>query len=140
VPDGPRRIVVGVDGSDAAGRALDWAASEAIRRGEPLHLVAAWTVPLSLGYSFASSGPRVRDAAREALEQAAAEVRRRAPDLTLTTEAVELSPGPALVAAAKGADLLVVGSRGLGGFQGLLLGSVSQYCARHAECSVVIVR
>jgi nucleotide-binding universal stress UspA family protein len=95
---------------------------------------------MSLGYAFASSGPRVRDAAREACEQAAAEVRRRAPDLTLTSETVEQSPGPALVAAAKGAELLVVGSRGRGGFQGLLIGSVSQHCARHAECSVVIVR
>ncbi len=135
-----RRIVVGIDGSDPAERALDWAVSEAIRRDDPLHLVSAWMVPMTLGYAFTSSGPGVGDAARETCEQAAAEVRRRTSDLTLTTETVEQSPGPALVAASKDADLLVVGSRGTGGFHGLLIGSVSQYCARHAECSVVIVR
>ncbi len=66
------------------------------------------------------------------------------PALPLTSpcrgETSEQLPAPALIAAAKGADLLVVGSRGLGGFEGLLLGSVSQYCTRHAHCSVVVVR
>ncbi len=63
-----------------------------------------------------------------------------APDVTVTTHAHEENPAAALVAASKDADLLVVGTRGLGGFKGLLLGSVGQQCVTHAHCSVMIVR
>jgi nucleotide-binding universal stress UspA family protein len=132
--------VVGIDGSEPAERALDWAVAEASRRDAPLHLVTSWMFPMAPGYAFTATVPQVHEAAREVCEQAADDARRRAPQLHVSTEIVQQSPGPALVAASKDADLLVVGNRGLGGFEGLVMGSVSQYCARHARCSVVVVR
>jgi nucleotide-binding universal stress UspA family protein len=63
-----------------------------------------------------------------------------APDVVVRGEATEQPPGPALVKASRGADLLIVGSRGMGGFEELLVGSVGHYCMRRAACSVVIVR
>jgi nucleotide-binding universal stress UspA family protein len=140
VPEDPARIVVGIDGSEPSERALDWAVTEATGRGAPLHLVTAWMFPMAPGYAFTATVPQVHEAAGETCERAADEVRRRAPQLRVSTQTVQQTPGPALVAASEGADLLVVGSRGLGGFEGLLMGSVSQYCARHASCSVVVVR
>jgi nucleotide-binding universal stress UspA family protein len=140
VPEVERRIVVGIDGSEPAERALHWAVSEATLRDAPLHLVTAWMFPMALGYSFTATVPQIHDAAREACERAAEQVRQRAPQLRVSTETAQQEPGPALVAAAKDAELLVVGSRGVGGFEGLVMGSVSQYCARHAKCTVVVVR
>ena len=136
----PGRIVVGTDGSVQARRALDWAVAEAERTGGTLHLVTAWMFPMALGYAFTTTVHEVRQAAQDTVDRAVAHVAEVAPALTVTGETTEQPPGPALVAASKGADLLVVGSRGLGGFEGLLLGSVSQYCGRHAACSVVVVR
>ena len=138
--DAERRIVVGVDGSPSSGRALDWAIAEAQRTGGTLRLVSAWMFPMALGYAFTTTVHEVRDAAQDGVDRAVAHVAEVAPEITVTGETTEQPPGPALVAAAKDADLLVVGSRGLGGFEGLLLGSVSQYCTRHAACSVVVVR
>ena len=135
-----RRIVVGVDGSPSADRALDWAIGEASRCGATLHLVAAWLYPMAYGYSFSASVPEVQRESQRVVDDAVARVHAEAPDLTVTGELTQQTPGPALVAAAKDADLLVVGSRGRGGFEGLLMGSVSQYCSRHAACSVVVVR
>ena len=134
------RIVVGVDGSAPSERALDWAVGEARRSGGTLHLVSAWIFPMTVGYAFTTTVRDVSHAAQEILERAIARVAELAPDLEVTSVSTEQLPGPALVAAARGADLLVVGSRGLGGFEGLLMGSVSRYCSRHASCSVVVVR
>ena len=138
--DAAHRIVVGVDGSPQAQRALDWAVAEALRTGDTLHLVAAWMFPMALGYAFTTTVHEVSQAAQDMVDRAVAQVAEVAPELAVTGETTEQPPGPALVASSKGADLLVVGSRGLGGFEGLLLGSVSQYCSRHATCSVVVVR
>jgi nucleotide-binding universal stress UspA family protein len=140
VTDASRRIVVGVDGSRHSERALDWAIVEAQRTGDTLHLVAAWLFPMALGYAFTTTVHEVSEAAQDAVDRAAAHVAEVAPELTVTGETTEQPPGPALVAASKGAEMLVVGSRGLGGFEGLLLGSVGQYCSRHATCSVVVIR
>ena len=137
---GDRRIVVGVDGSPASERALEWAAAEAERSGASLSLLSAWLFPMALGYAFTTTVDDVRRSAQEAIDRAMARVAVVAPGVPVRGETVEQAPAPALVAAAAGAQLLVVGSRGLGGFQGLLLGSVSQYCTRHATCSVVVVR
>ena len=134
------RIVVGVDGSAPAEKALEWAVAEATRSGGSLHLVSAWLYPMAYSFAFTSTVPAVRHKAQETVDGAAARAREAAPALTVTAEVMEQAAGPALVAAAADADLLVVGSRGIGGFEGLLLGSVSQYCARHAPCSVVVVR
>jgi len=138
--DAERHIVVGVDGSSSSGRAIDWAIAEAQRTGDSLRLVSAWMFPMALGYAFTTTVHEVHDVAQDRVDRAAAHVADVAPEITVTGETTEQSPGPALVAAAKNADLLVVGSRGVGGFEGLLLGSVSQYCTRHAACSVVVVR
>jgi len=138
--DAERRIVVGVDGSRASERALDWAIVEAQRSGDTLRLVSAWMFPMALGYAFTTTVNEVREAAQDILDRATAHVAEVAPDVTVSSETTEQPPGPALVAASKGTELLVVGSRGLGGFEGLLIGSVSQYCTRHAACSVVVVR
>jgi nucleotide-binding universal stress UspA family protein len=138
--DPARRIVVGIDGSPPAERALDWAIGEAQRRAASLHLVAAWLYPMALGYAFTSTVADVRQGAQDAIDRALAHIDEVAPGIAASGETVEQQPAPALVAAAQGADLLVVGSRGRGGFEGLLLGSVSQYCTRHATCSVVVVR
>jgi nucleotide-binding universal stress UspA family protein len=140
MPGSERRIVVGVDGSPPSERALDWAVAEAQRTGAALHLVSAWMFPMALGYAFTTTVHEVRQSAQDVIDRAMAHVGEVAGDLTVTGETSEQAPASALIAAAKGADLLVVGSRGLGGFQGLLIGSVSQYCARHATCSVVVVR
>ena len=140
MPGSERRIVVGVDGSPPSERALDWAVAEAQRTGAALHLVSAWMFPMALGYAFTTTVHEVQQSAQDVIDRAMAHVGEVAGDVTVTGETSEQAPAPALIAAAKGADLLVVGSRGLGGFQGLLIGSVSQYCTRHATCSVVVVR
>jgi nucleotide-binding universal stress UspA family protein len=140
MPGSERRIVVGVDGSPPSERALDWAVAEAQRTGAALHLVSAWMFPMALGYAFTTTVHQVQQSAQDVIDRAMAHVGEVAGDVTVTGETSEQAPAPALIAAAKGADLLVVGSRGLGGFQGLLIGSVSQYCTRHATCSVVVVR
>jgi len=137
---GDRTIVVGVDGSPASGRALEWAAAEAERTGASLRLVCAWMFPMALGYAFTTNVDDVRGNAQEVIDRAMAHVADVAPGVPVSGETIEEAPAPALAAAAAGAQLLVVGSRGLGGFQGLLMGSVSQYCTRHATCSVVVVR
>jgi nucleotide-binding universal stress UspA family protein len=134
------RIVVGVDGSLASDRALEWAVGEAGRTGASLHLVSAWIFPMALGYAFTATVHDVRQVALAIIERAIARVDELAPGLEVRGETPEQVPGPALIAASEGAELLVVGSRGRGGFEGLLLGSVSQYCTRHATCSVVVVR
>ncbi len=97
---------------------------------------------MALGYAFTTTVDDVRRSAQDAIDRAKALVADVAPGVPVSGETIEQAPAPALVAAAAaaGAQLLVVGSRGLGGFQGLLMGSVSQYCTRHAPCSVVVVR
>ncbi len=139
MPDEERPIVVGVDGSPASDGALDWALAQARRSGVSLHVVSAWSFPIALGYEFTPTVDQVRQSAQDVVERALAKVGDVAPEVPVTGEATEQAPATALVAAAKDADMLVVGSRGLGGFEGLLLGSVSQYCTRKASCSVLVV-
>jgi nucleotide-binding universal stress UspA family protein len=138
---GPERIVVGVDGSPDSHDALRWAVAEARVRGATLHLIHAWQPAIVGGNSFLPV-PAETDAMAE-LATRHLESALGAEDTTgLTVEAVEQC-GPAagvLLDAAADASLVVVGSRGRGGFAGLLLGSVSQQVARHAPCPVVVVR
>jgi nucleotide-binding universal stress UspA family protein len=134
-------IVVGVDGSAASVSALRWALREVQLRGAKVRVVHAWSYPAASTFHEASHVlklPFAEDAA-EVLDKCIAAA---APDPTVEIEktVVEGPAAPALVAAARDASLLVVGSRGLGGFSGLLLGSVSQQCAHHATCALVIVR
>ena len=138
-------IVVGVDGSETAKAAVRWAAAEARERGATLELVAAWDVPTNTyGFSLAPITDDVvtglMKAAEENVGNALEVVRAEAGDVEATTTVLEGQAARVLLDVSNGADLLVVGSRGLGGFRELLLGSVSQQCAHHAACPVVIVR
>jgi len=134
--DGDRhRIVVGVDGSENSTRALEWAAVQAERTGAVLEIQNSY----GPGYTFISPS-EVKLAMDRVVGEAAARAAEVAPGVAVRTTTHEGSPAHALIKLSKGADLLVVGSRGLGGFGGLLLGSVSQQCCQHAECPVVIVR
>ena len=140
------KIVVGVDGSPESHAALAWALEEARLRGEPVHAVHAWLMPIA----FAGGAPpfvlpeahhELRQEGQRVLDEALAEVAGGAdPGVPVERSVVEGPAAQVLLRAAAGADLLVLGSRGRGGFAGLLLGSVSQQCAHHATCQVVIVR
>lgn len=136
------RIVVGIDGSETASLALQWAAKEARLRHASLEVVHAWTFPYVFGFPYTSANfdPKsIEDAARAVLDAAVESV--DTAGLAHPVERVLVSGGAAsaVLATAKGADLVVIGSRGLGGFTGLLLGSVSHQVAHHATCPVVII-
>jgi nucleotide-binding universal stress UspA family protein len=142
---GTGTIVVGIDGSEHGARALEWAIDEAKLRGARLELVSAWHVPSAVYMGPAVTPPigeSVESAFREVAEEVVAEAAERARAAGVET-GTRLEHGQAaevLVDASADADLLVVGSRGHGGFAGLLLGSVSTQCAHHASCPLVIVR
>ena len=140
-------IVVGVDQSQGAKAALRFALDEARLRHATLRVVHAW----QFGYIGATglegwlpaAGGQLedfRDGAEAALEEVLKEVGADSNGLTIERRVDQGSAGAVLVEESQGADLLVVGSRGHGGFAQLLLGSVSQQCAQHASCPVVIVR
>jgi len=137
-------IVAGVDGSEASKEALHWALEEARLRQTQLRVVCAWARPQVGGRIYIppdlSDPERLRQAAQEQLDGFVDEVAGESPGVELERVAVEGSAGKVLVEAAEDAELLVIGSRGRGGFAGLLLGSVSGQCAQHAPCPVVIVR
>ena len=135
-------IVVGVDGSAGAQEALRFAASEAKLRGDRLRAVIVWHVPTMAyggGFGPAVSPTEFEDNARATLEAALAAVGDEVAGLEVEQAVRTGQPALVLVEEAQDADLLVVGSRGHGGFVGLLLGSVSQQCAHHASCPVVVV-
>ena len=140
-------IVVGVDSSDGAKAALWFALEEAKLRGARLRAVHAWHYP-SIGVPAIEAsgqplfGVEFADLQRGAEASFQAALREAIPDpgeVDVEHRVVEGSAAVALVEESRGADLLVVGSRGLGGFRGLLLGSVGQQLAHHAACPVVIV-
>jgi nucleotide-binding universal stress UspA family protein len=134
-------IVVGVDGSESGARALRWAADEARRRGVPVTAVMAW------GYldqhnvdPKVAFDPTYDDvAARLAAEAAVSDAGITDLGVVVKIEPVCDLPAVALTSASADAGLLVVGSRGLGGFKGLLLGSVSDRCLARSACPVVVV-
>ncbi len=134
------RIVVGVDGSPGGEEALRFAVEEARLRGATLTVVLAWGVPFSSAVPLALIPSVVTDLETDAAGVLDEEIAKASP-ADLVVERV-LAEGPAvkaLIEAAQGADLLIVGARGRGGFKGLLLGSVSQQCAHHAPCPIAIV-
>jgi nucleotide-binding universal stress UspA family protein len=137
-------VLVGHDGSEGADEALQWAARLAVRTGWPLHVLRAWRMttapqPASWEFGYVPPLPDYEKAVREQLEAdvAAASLD---PALPVTCHVTYGSPARGLIESAVGADLLVVGARGLGGFAGLMLGSVSDQCVRHAPCPVTVVR
>jgi nucleotide-binding universal stress UspA family protein len=137
------RIVVGVDGSPEAARALQWALDEARLHNVPLEVVHAWQFPAAVDLVGAAADTLVRDLRRVAvdlLDRVVDAVAGTDPGVEVERRVVEGGAAASLVNAASLADLLVVGSRGRGGFAGLLLGSVAQQCLHHAPCPVVVVR
>jgi nucleotide-binding universal stress UspA family protein len=135
----PPRIVVGVDGSPATVAALRWAAGQAALTGAVMEAVVSWDYPSTSGMEFGSMDIDWAGNARAALVDAL--------DVALGDEATTVDgtvtrghPAEVLVAAARGADLLVVGSRGHVALPGGLLGSVSEHVAARASCPVVVVR
>jgi nucleotide-binding universal stress UspA family protein len=130
-------VVVGVDGSEGARRALQWAAEEATLRGAALRVVHVWSYLDQAGEAFDPAYGE--DDARQRLDQAIAGAGIEAGGLDVDQRTVCDLAARGLLDSAADADLLVVGARGSGGFRGLLLGSVSQQVAQHAPCPVVIV-
>jgi nucleotide-binding universal stress UspA family protein len=134
------RLVVGVDGSACGHEALMWAIAEAAARQQPLIAVAAWSwLDQPSGFDPDFGATDVTAMAETAVARARREVSGGS-DLDIEIRPVNDLPARALVEASSDASLLVVGSRGLGGFRGLLLGSVSNNSVRHAHCPVVVVR
>lgn len=137
---GMRGIIVGVDGSDGAKRALAWAVAEARLRRVEVHAVYAWSYPY---FGAAPLVPALVDVealtaeAKAMLDGAVAAV--PAEDVAMHAHLYEGPAARCLLEAGQDAELIVVGSRGRGGFAGLVLGSVSQQVAGHAPCPVVVV-
>jgi nucleotide-binding universal stress UspA family protein len=140
--EGPQRIVVGIDGSANSRVALDWAVAEASLRDAELEVVHAWSIPYVGADLFGAAPVDTRpfeSSARTILADAVAGVDTSALHRGLTSNLALDSPTSAILAAAKDADLVVVGTRGVGGFAGLLLGSTSNQVVHHAPCPVVVV-
>jgi len=133
------RIVVGVDGSAQSRAALDWAVEEAkLRNGEVLALTA-WHFPYvtdALGQAW--DYEIFQSDAQTILEAELARV--GTPGVQITGRIVQSNPAAALVEASREAELVAVGSRGHGGFAGMMLGSVSTQAVHHAHCPVLVFR
>jgi len=135
-------IVVGVDGSSGSRGALRFAVEEARLRNAALRVVTAWHVPpmaYSGGFAVSVDSREYEESARAVGVEALASLRDETVGVAVERLAKEGQAAHVLLQEARGADLLIVGSRGHGGFAGLLLGSVSQQVAHHASCPVVIV-
>lgn len=139
-PEDRPRIVVGVDGSPESKAALRWAGTMARRNGAVIDAVTVWSIPVTFGWdSVGLYGVDWQGDAEKAVIATVDDV--FGPDRPgdLRTFTLEGDPTLKLIEHAAGAQLLVLGSRGRGGFTGLLLGSVSAKCAAHATCPVLIV-
>jgi nucleotide-binding universal stress UspA family protein len=139
------RIVVGVDGSDHAQHALEWAMNEAVLRDLPLTVVAVepiavdhWGLAPVRSRADQDGRKRVAEAAQQLVEKVSAEFS-GAHMPAVTVQAVAGVPAQVLIDESYDADLMIVGSRGAGGFERLMMGSVSSQVAHHAGCPVVVV-
>lgn len=136
-------IIVGIDGSDHSLRALDWAVREAAARQLPLTVIAVyraaagfWGGPM-VYHQDTDLGARTREDVEDVTGKALANAAAR--PVSVTVRVVCGIPAEELVEASKNADMVVVGSRGTGGFSRLLLGSVSSQVVHHAHCPVVVI-
>ncbi|MFD7233226.1 universal stress protein [Streptomyces sp. NPDC059881] len=135
------RVVVGIDGSPSSYAALRWAVRHAGLIGGTVDAVAAYELPGAHGWSAPAVDAEFDAAeAKRGLVEEVRKVLGEKGEAQVHERLVHGNPTEALLAAAEGAELLVVGSRGRGGFARMLLGSVSQQVAQHAPCPVVIVR
>ena len=140
-----RRIIAAVDGSPSSMSALRWAIRQATLTGATVDAVMAWHYPAAAsGYGWAPTGMEgsfdFKVNAEEVLADAISSAADPGSGIPVHPFVVEGIPAQVLLDAADGADLLVVGSRGHGGFTEALLGSVSQHCVHHAHCPVVVIR
>ncbi|WP_018830301.1 universal stress protein [Salinispora tropica] len=138
-----RPVVVGVDGSPSSLVAAEHAARAAVLRSRPLHLVHGYLHPSGYGVPinpYELGIPKPNDEAQSMLDQLAADLADRWPGLTTEVRQVAGGPGATLVEESRRAELVVVGSRGHGGFAGLLLGSVGSQVTAHAQSPVLVVR
>ncbi|GIF22565.1 nucleotide-binding universal stress UspA family protein [Actinoplanes tereljensis] len=135
-------VIVGADGTDCSKAAVRWAAREAQRLGVPLRVTHAFDwewreARYDMNHDYLDQARRM---AEGITSNAVYEARVVAPELTIEGDPVVGNPAPRLLTDSETAQLLVLGSRGRGGFGSLLLGSVSQRVATHAKCSVVVIR
>ncbi len=133
-------IVVGIDGSDISIDALRWAVGQARLVGGEILAVLGWELPTAVWPAMVFDDVEFERDGAALVDRAAAAVGADAPDVTITTRVIRLQPRAALVEASQGADLLVVGSHGMGTLPGLHLGSVASYVAHHAACPVLVYR
>jgi nucleotide-binding universal stress UspA family protein len=132
------KVIVGVDGSPHGAAALRWALADAAEHSGEVTAVLAWQMPF-LSIPGAFDRGELEQTYKEFLLKTVAEIA-PAPEVPVHPVVAEGDPIEALIAAAEDADLLVLGTRGRSPFAGLLLGSVSQACAAHASCPVVLVK
>ncbi|MQM26176.1 universal stress protein [Glycomyces albidus] len=134
-------IVVGVDGSNSSKQALAWALRHAEATDLPVTAVQAWEIPMNYG-SLAMVLPATEFAeeARRSLKEIVDEAAADFPEVPVERRVKEGHPAKVLLKEAEQAQMLVVGSRGHGGFVGAVIGSVSQYCVTHAHCPVLVFR
>lgn len=139
--DGP--VVVGVDGSPTSTRAIAFAADQAARRQTSLLAVHAWTAPVSTGPTdllpLVTDVERIEAQEARALAESVAGIAGAHPDLRVEQQLLQGHPARVLTELSGGAQLVVAGSRGRGGFTGLLLGSISQALIHHADCPVAVI-
>lgn len=138
-----RPVVVGVDGSASAAQAVRWAAREAVRRGAPLVLVhAPAVIPAAVPHAVALGAYRdaLTEQGRQWLAEASTAAREAAPDVEVSTELTGGWAAEQLIGRSASAELVVLGSRGLGGFTGLVVGSIAVAVATYGHCPVVVVR
>ncbi len=119
---------------------MEWAARQAELTDATLEVVAAWDWPESFGWVAIPNNYNPEEDAQKLLESLIASLGAAHPRLTVSGKVVQGHPAPVLVHESRGADLLVVGSRGHGEFVGMLIGSTSEHCVANAACPVVVIR
>jgi nucleotide-binding universal stress UspA family protein len=135
-------VVVGVDGSGPARTAAMWAADEAARRHATLRIVHAnpWPVVHPVGHYPIEYQRSILEYSQELVRESVTDASEGHPGLIVTSELVTTTPIELMLAESRDAQLIVLGSRGLGGFSGLLLGSVAMAAAGHGQCPLVVIR
>jgi len=134
-------VVVGVDGSEPSLLAVDWAAREAKRRTAPLRIVSAPAMPPRMRPGREQTvASEIEESYEQAVATAVSRAKQAVPDLVIDTDLLSGPPAVAIAESASGAQLVVVGDRGMGGFAAMLLGSVSRYVATNAPCPAIVVR
>ncbi|QNE90354.1 universal stress protein [Corynebacterium incognita] len=137
-------VVVAVDGSEASNNAVRWAANTALKRGIPLRLASSYTMPQFL-YAEGMVPPKelfddLQNETFQKIEDARAIAHEVAPDLKIGHTIAEGSPIDMLLEMSNDVTMIVMGSRGMGGLSGMVMGSVSASVVSHASCPVVVVR